>query len=74
MINRSIFVRAVFKGTDSLGYEKNKEYKLSIRHRHETPASPFVIIHRDDERFGQGFCEYSSMLTFLDNWDCIRTT
>ncbi len=68
MVSRSIHVKAIFRGKDnSLGYRKNTEYVLSIRH--ESGGNVKIEQHKDG---GTGQCEYESMLLFLDNWDCIR--
>lgn len=66
MESYSINVKAVFKGKNgSLGYETNKEYCLEIR---RGANSPIIIVQNN----GDGFCEYESILSFLNNWDCIR--
>jgi len=59
-----MIITAKFKGTNSLGYEKGKEYKLNVANNHGT------IIERLD---GSGKCEYTSLSSFLKNWDNIRT-
>lgn len=58
-----MIIRAIFKGTNSLGYEKGKEYMLNIPNNHGTK------IERLD---GSGKCEYTSLSAFLKNWDNIR--
>lgn len=56
-------ITAVFTGTNSLGYEKGKEYKLKIS------ESQGVSVQRLD---GTGKCPYQSLSSFLKNWDYIR--
>lgn len=63
---RSRKVKAVFKGQDgSCGYKTNTEYSLVIRHKTES------LIQIEDVN-GGGWCEYGSMISFLENWDNIR--
>jgi hypothetical protein len=61
-------VNAIFKGKNgSCGYETNKEYTLIIKHQNNSEIQI--------ERFlGGGCCEYSSMVSFLENWDNINLT
>lgn len=59
-------VKAIFKGqNESMGYLTNHEYVLQI----EEGERKSIRIHT---RAGNGECQYSSILTFLQNWDCIR--
>lgn len=59
-------IKAIFKGADnSLGYKTDKEYTLIIHHKIDS----FILI---EDVKGSRRCEYSSILTFLDNWDDIR--
>lgn len=61
-----IKVKAIFRGADnSCGYKTNSEYTLIIRHKIETQI-------QIENVNGGGFCEYSSMVSFLENWDNIR--
>ncbi len=65
--SKAAYVKAIFKGQDgSLDYKHNMEYKLTITLDEEKN----INIERFDDGYGQ--CGYSSMLTFLDNWDNIR--
>ena len=64
-------ITAIFKGQDgSLGYENGKEYQLMIGVSRDK-----IIIERLDnqERTLKGFCEYGSIMSFLDNWDEIKS-
>ncbi len=66
MSNRTQKVKATFKGQDgSCGYKHNTEYTLSIGHRQDE------FIHIEDTS-GGGWCEYGSLISFLENWDNIR--
>ncbi len=68
--NYSIHIKAIFKGLNgSCGYQTHTEYKLSLRHE---SGSNIKIVRVKDGFADGGECEYESMLTFLDNWDCIR--
>lgn len=63
---RSKKVKAIFKGQNgSCGYETNKEYTLIIRHE----IKMYVQI---EDIQGGGWCEYGSMVPFLENWDNVR--
>ena len=60
-------ITATFKGQDgSLGYKTGKEYKLDISHQHGENISI------SDESDSAENCEYSSVITFLNNWDNIH--
>ncbi len=62
---RIIKVKANFKGADgSCGYKRNNDYVLIIRHKMES----FIQIEDID---GGGWCEYGSVVSFLENWDNI---
>ncbi len=68
-LQRSMDITAKFIGKDdSLGYKKDKKYKLNITHY---PDKHITIRRYDD---GLGVCEYTSVLTFLDNWDNIKSS
>lgn len=54
-----MIIKAKFTGTNSLGYEKNKEYNLKIS------KSKQITIKRMDDT---GFCFYESLHSFLVNW------
>jgi hypothetical protein len=63
-------ITAVFQGQNgSLGYEHGKEYQLMIGVSRDK-----IIIERlnNQERTMEGFCEYGSIMSFLDNWDSIK--
>lgn len=57
-----MIISALFTGTDSLGYEKWKEYKLKIS---DTQG---ISIKRLDN---SGKCIYQSLSAFLKNWNNI---
>ena len=64
--NKETKIQATFRGLDgSCDYRKNQEYVLSITHR---TLTEIVIKNKD----GGGYCEYGSMISFLDNWDNIK--
>lgn len=59
-------VKAVFKGQDgSCGFTKNKEYQLFVGKR----ANGNIKVN---DKTGRLYCEYSSLIKLLENWDCIR--
>lgn len=61
---KKVKVKAIFKGLDgSCGYKTNREYTLVISHK----TKGHIQIEDDD-----GWCEYGSMVSFLENWDNIR--
>lgn len=67
MAQDKIIARAVFKGSDgSCGYNLGKEYILEIVHSRNRNIQISL--------FGNigGHCDYSSLITFLKNWDNIR--
>ena len=55
-------IKATFTGTNSLGYEKGKEYQLKIA------EAKGMTIERAD---GTGRCPYQSLSSFLKNWNNI---
>lgn len=60
-----ITIRAKFKGTNgSLGYKTDKEYQLKFW---VIPTHGVSIQNSD----GTGYCPYSKLKTFLDNWEVI---
>lgn len=66
---KEIKVKAVFKGENgSSGYETNKEYTLMVCHGNLN----IHIENREASSFGNGYCEYQSINSFLENWDNIR--
>ena len=59
---KTIMISAVFIGTNgSLGYIEGKRYELFLTSKD--------VIKRQD---GSGVCEYSSILTFIQNWTDIK--
>jgi len=54
-----IYFNATFSGTNSLGYERGKTYKLT------TDNENYMNIVRED---GSGKCQYGSIHAFLNNW------
>jgi hypothetical protein len=56
-------ITATFIGTNSLGYEKGKEYQLKVSDLQG------VSVKRLD---GTGKCPYMSLSAFFKNWDNIR--
>jgi hypothetical protein len=63
-------IKAIFKGQDgSLGYKKDFEYDLWIE-RSDTMKNEIRIIPMYQTKVE--VCNYSNILTFLDNWDTIR--
>ena len=64
---KKVIVKATFKGLNgSCGYETNKEYDLQVRHS----INRYVQI----EKLGgaTGYCDYGSMVSFMENWDNVR--
>jgi hypothetical protein len=60
---RSKNVAATFTGLDgSCGFKKGKEYRLTLRHK----KGDNICIEEDG---GGGWCEYNSIVSFLENWD-----
>ena len=71
-------IKARYKGSHlSLEYRTNYEYLLVFK---ENPLTwffpkPLVEIWRTTNRFNEhsnGYCPYSSMHTFLENWEVIE--
>lgn len=58
-----MIIKALFTGTDSLGYEKWKEYELNLA---DTKA---ISVKRLD---GSGKCKYESLSAFFKNWTNVR--
>ena len=56
-------ITATFTGTNSLGYENDKEYQLKIAN------TQGISVRRLD---GTGKCSYQSLSAFLKNWNNIR--
>jgi hypothetical protein len=52
---------ARFKGKNSLGYEKGKEYALKFKDK--------LTISRMN---GMGVCPYTSLKAFFKNWDVVN--
>lgn len=58
-------IKAIFIGKNgSLHYETNKEYNLWIENHDNN-----IMIYLPN---GGKECYYSSIFSFLNNWDCIR--
>ena len=55
-----MIIRAIFTGSNSLGYEKGKEYKLKVVD---------LQVQRLDDT---GKCPYKSLVAFLKNWSDIQ--
>jgi len=63
---KKVIVKAIFKGQDgSCGYKHNSEYELTMWQHNNVIE---IERYNDDN----GNCEYSTVLTFFDNWDCVR--
>ena len=63
---RTVKVKAIFKGLDnSCGYKTNSEYTLIIHHK----TDQYIQI---EDTNGGGWCEYGSIVSFLENWDNVR--
>ncbi len=66
---KSKIVKAIFIGQNgSLGYKTNVQYTIDIK----VKSDLIIIVDVNRPMHVTNKCEYSSMLTFLDNWDCIR--
>ena len=64
-------IKAIFRGQNgSCGYEKGREYTLTIWHHSECGHKNIAIelASKPDENY----CEYQTVVSFLTNWDCIR--
>lgn len=57
-----MIITATFTGSNSLGYEPRKEYKLKVADFSD------ISIRRIDNT---GKCEYESLSSFLRNWSNI---
>ena len=83
---KKIKIKAIFKGSDSLGYKKDTEYTLIIQHKKllnitiERVDTEYTLIIQHKKLLnitiervdGSGKCEYTTLITFLSNWDNIR--
>ena len=58
-----MIITAIYTGTNSLGYEKGKEYQLKVSELQG------VSVTRLD---GTGKCPYQSLSAFLKNWNNVR--
>lgn len=68
---KTITVKAIFRGQDgSCGYRNSSEYTLTINHDNDV----FWIEKNNTfkRRDSNGYCEYGSVISFLENWDNIR--
>lgn len=60
-----IKIKATFIGKNgSMGFYTNKEYNLTIHN-----CKGYFTIFNDD---GKGYCQYNSIISFLDNWKNIN--
>ena len=63
-------IKAIFKGQDgSCGYRTNREYILTIWHHSESGHRNIAIELADKP--DENYCEYESIVSFLNNWDKI---
>lgn len=63
-------IKAVFKGQNgSCGYKTNKEYRLTIWQHSESGHRNIAIELADKP--DENYCEYESIVSFLNNWDNI---
>lgn len=62
-------IKAIFRGKNgSCGFVVNTQYYLSI-----AIIKGLIVVESMPTNVNlANKCEYSSMLTFLDNWDCVR--
>jgi hypothetical protein len=68
---KTITVKAIFRGQDgSCGYETNKEYELLINYGKNNVL--WIEREMNDFATNNGYCEYGSVISFLENWDNIR--
>jgi hypothetical protein len=68
---KTIKVKAVFKGADgSCGYKHGMEYELTVWQHSESGHSNIAIELADKP--DKNYCEYESIVSFLQNWDCVR--
>jgi hypothetical protein len=66
-------VRAIFTGTNgSLGYETGREYTLYVHRDMKCITIERSAPEDDYWCVNNGWCTYSTIYTFLANWDCIR--
>ncbi len=64
-------IKAIFRGKDgSCGYSNGREYELKAWQHSEGGHRNIAIelASSPDEKY----CEYESIISFLENWDCIR--
>jgi len=68
---KSIKVKAIFKGQDgSCGYKHGQEYALTIWNQSKISNENIAIELSDNP--DKNYCEYESIVSFLNNWDCVR--
>lgn len=66
-------VKAIFKGQDgSCGFKTGREYTLQITHEIKRYLSIESINPPQSIGLETHYCDYSSVISFLDNWDNIR--
>jgi hypothetical protein len=59
-------ITAIFRGEDgSCGYLSGTQYILKL----ETASNGTISIVKEN---GFGYCEYSTIITFLNNWDYVQ--
>jgi hypothetical protein len=64
-------ITAIFTGRDgSCGYKKGKKYMLTVWQHSELGYNKIAI--ELAEKPDEGYCEYSNIVTFLNNWDNIK--
>lgn len=62
-------IKAIFNGkNESCGYDTGKEYTLMVFQNIHT----IRIENKYASSRGDGYCEYSSIISFFENWDNIR--
>lgn len=59
-----MIIIAKFTGEESLGYKRNVVYVLKVEN------GKAITIQRQD---GSGKCKYDSFISFLRNWDEIKS-
>lgn len=68
---KRVIIKAIFKGQDgSCGYKHGMEYELTLW-QHSESGHRNLAIELSDINL-ENYCEYGSVLSLLENWDCIR--
>lgn len=66
-------VKAIFRGANgSLGYQTNHEYLLVIFQLKGQNIAIRIDNQNQNDNTHDGYCEYESIVSFLENWDNIR--